>query len=86
MLGTRYSVGMKIKVTFKPLRNLSPRPVRIINKKARAVVKPTATPKPMIWRGRHIHSGSVASFWEQLHHRMTAPFHFALPVPKAGPA
>jgi hypothetical protein len=77
---------MKIKLTFKPLRNLAAKPVRIINKKARAVAKPAAHLKSAIWRGRRMHPGSWKSFRVMLYVRATAPFHFILPGLKAGKA
>lgn len=77
---------MKMKITFKPLRNLAAKPVRIINKKARAVVKPAAHLKHVIWRGGRIHLGSWKNFREMLYRRATAPFHFTLPGLKAGKA
>jgi hypothetical protein len=77
---------MKMKIAFKPLRNLAAKPVRIINKKARAVVKPAVRLGSVIWRGRRMHLGSWKSFREKLYARASAPFHFALPGLKAGKA
>jgi len=77
---------MKIKITFKPLRNLAGKPVRIINKKMRTVARPVSKLNRVIWRGCRIHLGSWESFHEMLHRRATAPFHFSLPGPKAGKA
>jgi hypothetical protein len=70
---------MKVKVTFKPIRNAAARTVRVINKNVRAAVKPAAKLKQVIWRGLQIHSGSAESFRERLRRRATAPFHFVLP-------
>lgn len=77
---------MNVKVSFKPLRRLAANPVRVIDKKARAVVNPAVRLKGVIWRGRRIHLGSWKSFREKLYARANAPFHFVLPGLKIGKA
>ena len=77
---------MKIKVTFKPLRNATAKTVRIVKKKTQAIVKPVAKLKQTIWRGLQVHSGSAGSFRERLHWRATAPFYFFFPGLRPGKA
>lgn len=77
---------MKVKVTFKSLRNLTGKPVRIINKNVRLLAKPAAGLKRLIWRGLHIHTGTAEAFREKFDHRARAPFKFNLPGLKAGKA
>lgn len=77
---------MKTKVTFKSVRILAAGPVRVINNQARAIAKPAARLKNVIWRGLKIHAGTPESFREMLNRRATAPFHFDIPGLKAGKA
>jgi hypothetical protein len=70
---------MKVKITFKPIRNAAVKTVRSIGKSVRIVVKPAAKLKRVIWRGLQIHAGSAESFREKLRQRATAPFRFVLP-------
>jgi hypothetical protein len=77
---------MKVKVTYKQVRNAATKTVRIINKKTQAIVKPVAKLKRMIWRGLQVSSGSAESFRKKLQWRATAPFHFFLPGLRPGKA
>ena len=78
---------MKIKIIFKPLRNLTAKPVKIIHKKVRTIVRPAKTLKRVIGRGLRIHLGPGETFRAMLHRRATAPFRFTLPgLAEAGKA
>ena len=84
MKGCHYVISMKMKVTFKPLRSLVSKPVRVINNGTRIIVRPVSKLKSVIWHGLKVHSGTPERFRERLLRRMTAPFHFALPSLKSG--
>jgi hypothetical protein len=77
---------MKTKINIKALRAGVPKAVRITNLKARALVKPAARLKGVIWRGLDLRVGAAENFREKLHRIATAPFHFTLPGLKAGKA
>jgi hypothetical protein len=82
-----YAQGMKMKITFKPLRNLAGRPVRINNKKAvKAAVKPAANIGRAVWRGLCFHLRPREDFGEMLHRLATAPFRINLPGLNGGKA
>ncbi|HTV40693.1 MAG TPA: hypothetical protein VMF08_08965 [Candidatus Sulfotelmatobacter sp.] len=76
-----------MKITFKPLRNLAGRPVRINNKKAvKVVVKPAAKIGRAVWRGLCFHLRPREDFRKMLDRLATAPFRINLPGFKAGKA
>jgi len=75
---------MKTKITFEPLRNLAAKPVRIIHREARAIVRPAVHLRRLIWKGIRIHPHSGRSVREMLHRIATAPFHFAVPGLRTG--
>jgi len=78
---------MKVKITFRPLRNLAARPVRINNKKAvKAAVKPAAKIGRAVWRGLCFHLRPREDFQQMLNRLATAPFCISLPSLKGGKA
>lgn len=78
---------MKMKITFKPLRNPAARPVRINSKKVvMATARPAVNIGRAVWRGLRFHLRPREDFREVLHRLATAPFHIKLPGFKAGKA
>ncbi len=76
-----------MKITFKPLRNLAGRPVRINNKNAvKITAKPAENIGRTVWRGLRFHLRPRENFCEVLHRLATAPFRINLPGFKAGKA
>ena len=76
-----------MKITFKPLRNLSARPVRINRKKAvKAAVKPAANIGRAVWRGLCFHLRPREDFGKMLNRLANAPFCVDLPGFECGKA
>ena len=78
---------MKMKVTFKPLRDRAAKAVRINNKKAlKAIGKPAATIGRVVWRGLRFHLRPREKFGEVLRRLATTPFRINLPGFNVGKA
>lgn len=76
-----------MKITFKPLRNLAARPVKINRKReAKAAVKPAAKFGRDVWRGLCFHLRPREDFRKMLDRLATAPFCINLPGFEAGKA
>ncbi|HEY1788812.1 MAG TPA: hypothetical protein VGJ73_11680 [Verrucomicrobiae bacterium] len=74
-------------MTFKPLRNLAVKPVRINNKKAdKTATRPVANIGRAVWRGLKFHLRPRENFREILERLATTPFRINLPGFKAGKA
>jgi hypothetical protein len=78
---------MKMKITFKPLRNLTGKPIRINGRKAvKAAAKPAVNMGRAVWRGLCFHLRPREDFGKMLNRLATAPFRINLPGFKAGKA
>jgi hypothetical protein len=78
---------MKTKINVRTARTEVHKAVRIAtNTKARALLKPAARLKEVIWRGLDLRVGATENFREKLHRIATAPFRFNLPGLRAGKA
>lgn len=82
-----YAQGVKMKITFKPLRHLTGRPVRIKNKNAvKAAVKPAVNMGRAVWRGLCFRLRPREDFGKMLNRIATAPFRIKIPGLNGGKA